>query len=156
MCRVVRMTAKALVYAEETLGVHAVYEQAQAARKELDECLTLLAEARDSKRDLEVQLSDREMEITALEFGKHADMAQWRMEKHVKQAVHTDEGWRAIRDKLTEVLKTIEGLELDRTMAEQDIKIAVSRMGELGGYLSYLAEVKRAANTMTPETTEQT
>lgn len=135
---------KALRYAEEQIGVHKVYEDAKTARTALDGCLTDLGKARDQKRDLEFRLHDREMEVAADEYGKHPDMAQVRMDKHLKRALSQDDDWRELREQLSKVSGDIEGLEFDRSVFEADIRIAVSRLQELGGYFQYLAAIKQA------------
>lgn len=135
---------KALKYAEEQIGVHKVYEDAKQARVALDGCLTDLGKARDQKRDLEFRLHDREMEVAADEYGKHPDMAQTRMDKHLKRALAQDDDWRELREQLSKVTGDIEGLEFDRSVFEADIRIAVSRLQELGGYFQYLAAIKQA------------
>lgn len=145
---------KGLMYAEDTLGVHKVYEDALAKRNDLDGCLTLLSDARDKKRDLEFRLHDAEMEVASQEYGKHPDMAQTRMDKHLKVAITQDDTCRELREQLHRATGDIEGLEYDRSVVEVDIKIAVSRMSELGGYLNYLAEIKRAAVSVKPTTPE--
>lgn len=137
---------KALKYAEDTLLVHEVYADAKIARERLDDTLTELGKERDKKRDLEFRLHDAEMEVASQEYGKHPDMAQTRMDKHLKVAITQDDTCRELREQLSRTTGDIEGLEYDKTIAEVDIKIAVSRMGELGGYLNYLAEIKRAAS----------
>jgi chromosome segregation ATPase len=142
---VVPVSSKALEYAEDTLGVHKIYEDAQTARKDLDECLTKLSEARDKKRDLEFRIADHEQEVAADEWGKHPDMAQTRMDKHLKNALWRNDDWRELREQLSKVTGDVEGLEYDRAVAEADLRIAVSRMQELGGYLQYLAAVKLAS-----------
>lgn len=146
---------KGLKYAEDTLGVHKVHADALAARNTLDQILTDLSTARDRKRDLEYRLSDTEMEIAAEEYGKHPDMAQTRMDKHLKQAYFQNDSWRELREQISGVTGEIEGLEYDRAVAEVDIKIAVSRMTELGGYFHYLVQLKRAAEAMKPTTQEK-
>lgn len=138
---------KALRYAEDNLGVHQVWLDAQAAREKLDSLLTLLSESRDHKRDLELQLHDREMQVASDEYGKHPDMAQTRMDKHLKQALSQDAGWRAFRAEISRMTGEIEGLEYDKAVIETDIKIAVARLQELGGYLQFLAAIKQADNS---------
>lgn len=139
------MTAKALAYAEDTLGVHRVYDDAAGFRIKLDEILTELSAARDKKRDLEFRLSDQEQLIAADEWGKHPDMAQTRMDKHLKSAFWKSDDWRTLREQLSSVTGEVEGLEYDKSIMETDIKIAVARMTELGGYLQFLAAVKIAS-----------
>ena len=138
---------KALKYAEDNLGVHRVWLDAQAAREKLDALLTELSEARDTKRELELQLHDREMQVAAAEYGKHPDMAQTRMDKHLKQALSQDAGWRELRNAISKMTGEIEGLDYDRLITDADIKIAVARLQELGGYFTYLAAIKQAENS---------
>lgn len=147
------MSAKALTYAEDILGVHKVYEDAKAAQSALEETLVELDKWRMEKRKLENALSDREQEVIQQAWIDNPEMSQARMDKHVKVLIHTDAGWKVFRDSLSDALAKIDQLETDQRINEQDIKIATSRMSELGGYLHYLAEVKRAASTPTPEST---
>lgn len=139
------MTSKALTYAEDTLGVHTVYEGALTRRNDLDGVLTALAEVRDNRRDIELKITDREMEVTITERSKHPDMAVTRWDKHIKESFRDDDELRALREQQFKVQGDIEGLEFDKQICETDIKIAMSRMNELGGYLHYLAEVKAAS-----------
>jgi len=133
---------KALTYAEEQLGVHTVYNEVLAKRNDLDEVLSEISELRDKKRSLQMSLEDKEMAVAADEWGKHPDMAVSRMEKHVKVAFSNDGEIRGMREELAKVSGDIEGREFDRDMLETDIKIAVARLHELGGYLQYLAAIK--------------
>lgn len=138
---------KALRYAEEQLHVHSVYEAAQEIRESLDKTFTGLSEARDKKRDLESRIVDVEMEIASEERGKHPDMSAAAMEKHLKIALHRNDDWRELREQLSTTIGDIDGLEFDKSIYEVDIKIAVSRMTELGGYLQYLAAIKQSETT---------
>lgn len=135
---------KALRYAEQNLGVNAIYESCLELRGKLDETLSLLSEARDKKRELESKLVDVEMFVAADERGKHADMSQAAMDKHLKVALHSHPEWRTLRADLANLAGDMDGLEMDKAMHETDIKIAVSRMQELGGYLQYLAAIKQS------------
>jgi hypothetical protein len=146
---------KALEYAEHTLGVHTVHEEAVAARTLLDQSLTSLAEARDRLRDIELKVSDREMEVTIDQRSKHPDMAITRWDKHIKESFRDDDDLRALREQLYAARSDIEGYEFDVKVHETDIRIAVARMTELGGYLIYLAEVKRSKRPERPEQSEE-
>lgn len=134
--------AKALAYAEDKLGVNSIYETALTKRNELDDILSELSELRDKKRALALSLEDKEMAVAADEWGKHPDMAVTRMEKHVKVAFSNDGEIREMREALAKVSGDIEGREFDKEMLETDIKIAVARLHELGGYFQYLAAIK--------------
>lgn len=136
------MTNKALDYAEKNLGVHQVFIDAQAARDKLDDIYTELSNLQDSKRDLQDRIIDVEMLVASEERGKHPDMSQTSMDKHLKVALNANGDYKTLRDQLRKVVGDIEGLEYDVRMVEHDIKIAVSRMNQLGGYFNYLAAVK--------------
>lgn len=136
---------KALDYAEKTLGVHSAYQSAIAARDRLDTILTDLSAARDRKRDIELRLTDAEMEVANDEWAKHPDMAVTRMEKHLKTALSNNDTVREFREQHARAVGDIDGLECDKLISETDIKIAVARLQELGGYFHYLAVIKQQA-----------
>lgn len=146
--------AKALAYAEDTLGVHEVYKHAREAHERLDDALTILANSKDKRRALEVKLQDVEMEVAADERSKHADMSAAAMEKHLKIVLNADVQVRDLRRQILDLTNTIEGLEYDRSIEEAAIRIAVARLTELGGYLNYLAAVKQAQRPDAKETGE--
>jgi hypothetical protein len=135
---------KALRYAENSLKVHEVYTQALVSRDNLDKTLTDLSEVKDKKRDIEIRLQDVELEVASEERGKHPDMSQAQMDKHLKMKLHDNTDARGYREQLVKIVSDLDGLEFDKTMHETDIKIAVSRMQELAGYLQYLAAIKQS------------
>jgi hypothetical protein len=149
------VTAKALDYAEGTLGVHSVFEETVTEKDKLDKLLTDLSEARDRRRDIELKVSDREMEVTSEERSKHPDMPVTRWDKHIKESFRDDDELRALREQRFNVDSEIEGLDFDRQIAETTIKIGIARMTELGGYLNYLAAVKQASQPVKPDQTER-
>lgn len=140
---------KALTYAQDTLGVHEVHEKALASRASLDECFTSLDKALDRKRELTEAIADREVDLLSDERGKHSDLSQTAFDSHFKAAKGKDSFLRTTRHELNGVLSEIQGLEFDIELSKTDIRIAVGRMEELGGYLNYLAAVKA-------ETTDKT
>lgn len=134
---------KALRYAEEQLEVNKVYEGVLESRNKLDSVLTELGDLRDKKRAIQAALQDKEMLLSADEWSTHPDMSAARMEKHIKVVYSNDDEIREMREGLAKVSGDIEGLEFDRDIHETDIRIAVARLHELGGYLSYLAAIKQ-------------
>lgn len=135
---------KALHYAETNLGVHKVYEEAQTARNKLKLVLDEIVKARSKKRDLESQLVDREMVLVSEERGKHPDFSATAMEAHMRRVKNDDDDCRELREMIASTASSIDRGEAAKVMAEVDIKIAASRLEELGGYLQYLAAVKNA------------
>lgn len=135
---------KAIKYAEETLGVHHVYHQAMQCKGDLEQCLDKLAEARSAKRDLEFRLQDKEMLLAVEERAKHPDMAVTRMEAHLKEVKSNDDDVREYRELIMGQTSLIEALEHDKLLYENEIRISVARLTELGGYLNYLAAVRQS------------
>lgn len=135
---------KALRYAEDNLGVNRVYDEACEQQSILSGLQDRLLAARSEKRRVEQTKADLEMEVVEEERRKHHDMSQAQMDKHLKVAFSNNGDIREARDYLSTLAGEIDFLEFEVDRAHQDIKIAVARMEELGGYLQYLAVVKHA------------
>lgn len=147
---------KSVTYAEVELGVHKVYESAQLFRDQLENALSEITALRDRKRNLDSALVDREMMLLIDVRGKHPDVSEAAVERMMKQAKNDDDEHREIREQINAVLRKIDDAEAMKVVAEVDIKIAVSRLQELGGYLEYLAAVKQHQARDANETKENT
>jgi len=139
------MSAKALAYAEQELGVHRDYQVATEQLESLDATLADLDKAQDRRRKLEEDYADREVELISEMRGIHPNMSDTRFKSEFKGWERTDQALRELRVELFKVRSEIQGLELDAEMARLRIKVSCSRMEELGGYLNYLAVVKTQA-----------
>lgn len=147
------MSAKALKYAEEQLGVHKVFEQTVDLTEQLDILLADLDKAHDRKRQLNEDYADREVALISEMRGVHPSMSDTRFKSEYKGWERTDKELHTIRVELNQVLSSIQGLEYDKSLLELRIKAGSARMVELGGYLQYLAAVKlatQAEKTTTP------
>lgn len=147
------MSAKALKYAEQTLGVHEVWENVQTYLQDLDGALAELDNAQDRKRELDELYADQEVELITQMRGVHPSMSDTRFNSEMKMWVREDSGMRNTRAELNKVRSTIQGLEYDVDLIRLRIKANSARMEELGGYLHYLAAVKNRAE-QTNKTTE--
>ena len=139
------MSAKALQYAEDVLGVHAVYAEVQDQVQRLDDLLGELDKARDARRLLEDEHADREVELIHEKRSAHPSMSDTRFKSEFKGWERTDGKLRELRGKLATVNADIQGLDYDLEITRARIRVGSSRMEELGGYLNYLAAVKNAA-----------
>lgn len=128
----------------DSLGAHTTHQEAVQARNALDEILTTISQKRDEKRRLESSKQDREMELLQNEASKHPDHSVAAMERHLKVVHHSDPDLMTLRTQLRQVNDDLDGLDFDRAMAETDIKIAVSRLNELGGLFQFMAVIKQA------------
>lgn len=140
------MAAKALQYAEETLGVHQIYEETQTRLELLDETLAELDKAQDRKRDLNERYIDREVELIDEMRSVHVSYSDTRFNSEMKLWKRKDAFLMSIQVDVNKVLSEIQGLDYDIEMMKLRIRAGCSRMEELGGYLHYLAAVKESDN----------
>lgn len=136
---------KAIEYAEQQLGVHEVHMEAQSLGETLKLILDRIANLRNKKRKLEDQFTEQEMVIASEEWGKHPDMSAARMESHLKVGKQKDPILRGLREQLRELAFDIDTADGERIACEADMRTAVGRLHELGGYFEYLAAVKKAS-----------
>lgn len=145
---------KALDYVE-SLGLNSVYNEAVSARNVLDAQHKRLLELRSEKRRLENFRADREMEVTEEERIKNPEMSMTAFEKHLKVAFSNDGDIRETRDELSTLAGEIDYVEYEIECIHQDIKIAVARLHELGGYFQFMAVIKQASESRKSRETSQ-
>jgi hypothetical protein len=139
-----RGQSKALTYAEQTLGVHAVFEAVQKHMEHLEEARHHLREYRRYKTDEEEQYTDAELNFYAQERARLADMSQAQFDKHIKVAINQEPELRRLRGGLAKRTQQIETAETDISIFRTRVEVGIARMNELGGYLAYLAAIKEA------------
>lgn len=149
------MSAKALQYAEEVLGVHKQHEIATGQLQSLDELLADLDKAQDRRRKVEEDYADREVDLINEMRGVHPNMSDTRFKSEMKGWERTDKDLKFFRQSLNEIRSEIQGLEYDIDLTKLRIRTACSRMEQLGGYLNYLAAVKNQAEKKTTEQQEK-
>lgn len=135
---------RALDYAENQLGVHQVHQDAETAINELDVLMGKLDRAIDSRRVLDEQIEDQQMNLLIQERGKASEISQAAMDRRLKEVYHKDEVLRNLRATRATLTAEISGLELDIELMKYRLKVKVARMEELGGYFQFLAAVKNA------------
>lgn len=145
---------KAFDYAEQVLGVHQIHDQALVSRNHLEELHKQLLAERNRRRQLESALRDREMEVAEEVYNQHANESQAARDRLLKVALNNDGDVRETKEDLVTLAGQIDFLEFEVERVTQDIKIAVARMQELGGYLTYLAVIKQASNARQSNTAD--
>ena len=135
---------KAVSYAEDALGVHAVFEAAQQHEEEAGLLRLRIADLRRVKAAGESAYLDAEYDFISDLRGANKDMSQTAFDKLSKMEVHRDPNLRLLRADLAEQARGIERCEANLATLKLRCEIAVARLHELGGYLAYLAAVKNA------------
>lgn len=136
---------RALDYAENTIGVHQVHEEAEGLLKTLDEVFTALDAATDARRTLDEKIDDHQMDLMiTLRGSVGSEISQAAFDKRLKEVYHKDETLRKLRQERNAKAGEASGLELDAEYFKYQLKVKVGRMEELAGYFQYLAAVKNA------------
>lgn len=132
----------ALQYAEQTLGVHAVYNEANSLAEKLDKFTTDLDTALDKRRVIEEAILDREADLLIEERVYNPSQSATWMDQHMRVQKRKDKLLVSLRQTKNELTSEISGLELDIDVLKSKLKIKVARLEELNGYFQYLAAVK--------------
>jgi len=143
------MAAKAILYAENQLGVHEVHERVSRLLVDLDVLLADLDKAQDRKRDLNERFSDREVELIDEMRSVHVSYSDTRFNSEMKLWRRKDKDLMRIQVEINTALSEIQGREYDLDIIKLRIRAGCSRMEELGGYLHYLAAVKEGETAQT-------
>jgi DNA-binding transcriptional ArsR family regulator len=136
--------ARALQYAEQTLGVHTVHKEAGEWAERLDKARARLMDLRGQQRDEEANYTDLELNTIAEARAQLSDMSQAAFDRHIKIALNNDETLREERAKLAARARQIDSAEYEVSVARTRVEILLARMHELGGYFGYLAAIKNA------------
>jgi hypothetical protein len=143
---------KALDYAENVLHVHREHERAKLQLESLDELLVELDKAQDRKREINENITDREVELIGEKRGLHSDMSSTEFKTRLREWEREDGKLTALRIELNSVLSEVQGIEYDVDITRLRIKTACARMEQLGGYLNYLAAIRNQAEKITKPT----
>lgn len=134
-----------LAYAEDDLGVHEVYEEAQEAHEALKGALDTYAEQAKRIRQANDSVEQREFELAGEYRGQQHDMSQEALKRAIREAHRTDETLITMR----KVLHDAQGKQEDAHAAiEQNkyrLRVLSARMNELGGLLAFLGAAKAAS-----------
>jgi hypothetical protein len=138
------MGKNAVKYAEENLGVHVVWDEAQTRLEQHDDAKNTYLTALRSVRDVKEKMRAREMTIVSDERGKFPDMKVTPFRDHIKAEFEADVVLSALRDELA-------GHESDRDRAKADmdhhslgVQATTARMSELAGLLNFYSAAKAA------------
>lgn len=138
------MSHPAIAYAESTLGVHQVWEDANEINDQIVQTTTKLIEALAKRRSLDDRIESREMDLLIEERGKHPDHSEAAFQRHLKEVHHRDSELQSLRSERAAVASVVQAAELTAESLRAQVKLLSARMEELGGYLAYLAAVKNA------------
>lgn len=137
--------ANSVEYAEDTLGVHKVYDDCTQRLEEHDKAKNTYLTALSDIRQLKAAVVEREAEITSDERGKHPDMKITAFKQHVGVKCEQDTVHKAYRDDLAVAESSRDEAEQDMRHHELGVRALTARMNELGGLLEFYSAAKQAA-----------
>lgn len=133
-------------YAEGTLGVHQVWDEANdrlvAHEVVKDRYLASLS----GIRYVEQQIATREGEIVAEQRGEHPDMKIMEFKQHIAAVMATDEKAVELNTSLAEEKDIRDAAKADMQHHELGLQALTARMNELAGLLEFYAAAKQAAS----------
>lgn len=145
------MSSNPVEYAEETLGVHSVYEEAERRYQLHAEASDALDRTSDEIRSVRASIEASEIElISDLRGSEEAKgMSKTAFGDYLKEKLKEDADLRVWRIRLAD----LEGVraEFERALKHHQlgIHLATARMEELGGLLEFYAAVKLVNNQTT-------
>lgn len=139
------MSAKALSYAENVLGVHEVFTETVSLVEELEGARLLLDKAQADRRGVESAIRYREVELIQEKRSTHPSMSDTRFKSEFRIWEIEDVELVNLRLKLEDNRFECDSLETQVEILRVKIKVGSARIAELGGYLNYLAAVKTQA-----------
>lgn len=132
-----------VTYAEDTLGVHDVWTDAQRRLEQHAAAVAERAALTTAIRRLKVRITDREAELTSDLTAVHADVKTvTERNKLVKEGIQKDPQVQDMKSELDDLEATRDMVSADIARHEQGCHVLAARMTELGGLLNFYAAAR--------------
>ena len=131
------MAKNPVKYAEDTLGVHAVWDEAQD-RLELHRSNSVeRSKTHTELRTLRRQIADREMDLTAEAPTLWPDANSTERGRLLKVHIQHDSAIQDMRSHEDDLQATLDLLDAEIRHDEMGLRVLAARMAELGGLLQF-------------------
>jgi len=147
------MASQMRTYAENELGVHKVYKEAQTAHGELIAYHSSLLEAKDTRRRVTEEIADREAAVWREQRDKQPELSATALDAKAKLERRTDPALQDLRRSLQEAQSVEDMHEQSIKACQNRINIETARMIQLGGYFNFLVKIMEqdaVAQSQTP------
>jgi hypothetical protein len=142
-----------VTYAEGTLGVHSVYDEAKTTLAALETALTDAARHAAERRSLAEQVADREVVLASDERAAQPDMSQTAFDRHIKAVLRRDPTLASLRHDLQGAQAQEDMANAKAKALDATVRALSARMNELGGLLAFYAARIPPPNTATSPAT---
>lgn len=130
-------------YAEDELGVHQVWDDANAAHASLDEAMSKAVEHRARVRSLHEAVEDEEANLMARIAAEYSERTATERERLFRETRRTDKDLVRLRAVLLEAQSDLDIAEASVEGHKYRLRVLVARMHELGGLLELYAATKK-------------
>ena len=144
------MAGNPVRYAEDTLGVHTVFDATKTVLDGRTSHQRTLVSLLARKRELAERYLQAEALLISSERGANPELSQAAFDRHFKTTAALDDDLRDLRDQQHAVQHEIDVIEADLKAYEASLRMNVARMEELGGLLHFFAAAKQQTHTSTP------
>lgn len=135
-------------YAEDYLGVHEVWEEAEHRLLDHRRLTEDIKELNRRIRGAKENLADRESVLVADHGADLVGLSKTAAKEHMKAVIDADAEAQRIRDQIATAEAERQEADLDLRHQEVGLKVLTARMQELDGLLEFYAASKR--NTTSP------
>ncbi len=132
----------AVLYAEEQLGVHKIYQELMEVQAFLEDQYRIRAGLESESRNLVTAMERRKMEIITSHLGAF-DESIAAHDRRVKVSLAADEAYQELVNRSNEVMAHRDGISAAISGHENNHKAHVARMKLLGGFFDFLSAVKQ-------------
>jgi len=136
---------RAISYAEDKLGVHRTWIEAEQLTSQLADLYRTQANFETETRNLDADIERKRQDILVYESLNNPEMRPTEFERHIKLAyAHSQELVDLNRLRLDAMARR-DAINAQVKSVEYNHRAHVARLNELGGYFKYLSAVKEAS-----------
>lgn len=136
---------RAISYAEDKLGVHRTWVEAEQLTSQLTDLYRTQANFETETRNLDADIERKRQSILVEEAGLNTDMAPTAFERHVKLAYARSQELATMNQLRLDAMARRDSITAQVKSVEYNHRAHVARLNELGGYFKYLSAVKEAS-----------
>lgn len=134
--------SKSLVYAEDELGVHKIWNDTCSLAAQISDLYALRASLDSRIRSINTMIERRKGDLLVKEASANPKMSAAAMERHMRLVYAQDEELHSLVNEYNDVSAHRDVVDAQIKSAETNHKGHIARLNELGGYFEYLASVK--------------
>ncbi len=128
-----------VVYAEQTLGVHQVWDDAQTAQRDMEAITELATQVSIEIRGLRAAIADQENKLATTFRGENLDLSQTAFERQLRTVLHEDDTMHELRDRMIDCQSKQDEAEGRIRLLSATVTITAARLNQLGGLLNFYA-----------------